>query len=500
MRLVVDNLGPLQHASVALKPLTVLIGRNNTGKTYLAQALYAARRAVHDPRRSASTPLTTEERIALGDLLWQRVSQEPDTIDGPPDYLHLQLGDLPQAVRSKATTWTTQTLSDVGRSLEPQLCSTFGVPSMSELKRWDQSQPLSVELHLQHLEGRNTCLFGTNGTPPPDVGADVTVALDLLDYDPDVLTTRFMQSSDEDADIEARLNERASRSLRSDAWYGFLRSSGLVGRAHYLPAGRSGLLNAWTDVVRLRLELERESLGLPTVRDPALDGVALDFISSLAGLLGTRTRDRWRRLPQRLRRKKRAATTGSLSLLAQLMDGQIYAGSGDDLVPTLGYEQAGHRVPIRRASSMVADLAPLAMWIDRIVVSGDLLIIDEPESHLHPEAIRLVARVLVRLVNEGVSVLCATHSPVLIHELSNCLLLGKRRDLDAEDANRGYEISDRLRLDDIAVHRFHRLEPGEPVTVTQVAIDADWGIPEDEYVDVATEQSDDTSHLLDSLA
>ncbi len=66
LRLVVDNLGPIEHASVALKPLTVLIGRNNTGKTYLAQTLYAARRAVYDFRRSAATPLSTEERTALG--------------------------------------------------------------------------------------------------------------------------------------------------------------------------------------------------------------------------------------------------------------------------------------------------------------------------------------------------------------------------------------------------------------------------------------------------
>ena len=42
IRLVVDNLGPIGHADVAVRPLTVLIGANNTGKTYLSQALYAA--------------------------------------------------------------------------------------------------------------------------------------------------------------------------------------------------------------------------------------------------------------------------------------------------------------------------------------------------------------------------------------------------------------------------------------------------------------------------
>ena len=181
------------------------------------------------------------------------------------------------------------------------------------------------------------------------------------------------------------------------------------------------------------------------------------------------------------------------------MEGEIYSGSGDDRVPTLEYRQGENRIAIRRASSMVADLAPLAMWIDRIVEPGDLLVVDEPESHLHPGAIRLVARVLVRLVGEGVSVVCATHSAVLLHELSNCLLLSQRGSLDAQDMQQGYEIGDCLSLNDLAVHRFHRQGPGEPVEITQEEIEPDWGIPEDEYVDVATEQSEHTSRLIDSL-
>ena len=53
-RLVVENLGPIRRADVALRPLTVLIGRNNTGKTYLAQALYAVHKAIDSfPLRQA---------------------------------------------------------------------------------------------------------------------------------------------------------------------------------------------------------------------------------------------------------------------------------------------------------------------------------------------------------------------------------------------------------------------------------------------------------------
>ena len=264
LRLVVDNLGPLENASVSLKPLTVLIGRNNTGKTYLAQALYAARRAVHDSRRSPATPLTTEERTALGDLLLPRASNEPHSRQRQMEDLRLSMGELPKDVQAKVAAWMRQALGDVGQSLGGQLCASFGVPSTSELTRWDQPKSVSVELHRVHHEGESTCLFGTSGSSLSDLEADVTVTLDPSDYDPDVHIARLGHPSDDDeVDVDALLNQKASRALRSATWHGYRKSVRLSGRAHYLPAGRSGLLNAWTDVVRLRLELERESFGLP---------------------------------------------------------------------------------------------------------------------------------------------------------------------------------------------------------------------------------------------
>ena len=147
---------------------------------------------------------------------------------------------------------------------------------------------------------------------------------------------------------------------------------------------------------------------------------------------------------------------------------------------------------------MVADLAPLAMWVDRLIRPGDLLVIDEPESHLHPEAIRLVARVLVRLVNEGVRVVCATHSSVMLHELSNCIL---RSQLEHSESGSGgdYIEQDRLALDDISVYRFVRSESAGSVDVKRVSIDPSWGIPEDEYVEVASELADETAHLVATL-
>jgi len=496
LRLVVDNLGPVEHASLSLKPLTVLIGGNNTGKTYLAQALYAARRAVRDSYRIPSDPLTMRERATLNDLILNSATREDDEFR--PDFARLLFSHLPEDVQAKTSSWIHQALTDVGQLLERQMCATFGVSSMSELRRWDQPYETAVELRRVRPNGESASLCGTRGASVPELAVDMEIGIHPLQIDSVAMSFEDSLSNEE----EERINIRASAALKAAAWHEYRGTVGLLGDAHYLPAGRSGLLNAWTDVVRLRMELERESWGLQTIRNPALDGVALDFISSLAELLGTRqTRPSSKNLLSRRRMSRRLKpdVPASLSLLRRLMSGEVFSGPGDDNVPTLEYAQEGHRIAIRRASSMVADLAPLAMWIDRILEPGDLLIVDEPESHLHPRAIRLIARVLVRLVGEGVSVVCATHSPVFLHELSNCLLLDSHKSVSHLDGSSDYETSDCLSLNDISVNRFYRSEPASPVRVDQVEIEPEWGIPEDEYVEVAMEQSEQTTRLIDAL-
>ena len=181
------------------------------------------------------------------------------------------------------------------------------------------------------------------------------------------------------------------------------------------------------------------------------------------------------------------------------MDGKILAGSETDMVPTLEYEQDGHQLPIRRASSMVADLAPLAMWIDRLIRPGDLLVIDEPESHLHPEAIRLVARVLVATCPMRTCGSCAPLTVLFCCTNSRNCILRSQLSKSERDSQDEFTQGDILALEDIAVHRFRRSSPADPVEVEQVNIEPDWGIPEDEYVEVAGDLSDETARLIELL-
>ena len=175
-------------------------------------------------------------------------------------------------------------------------------------------------------------------------------------------------------------------------------------------------------MVRLRLEQDREGLALAGREPAALGGIALDFLLELQELIrpsmrrSSRSRARHPR-PGRPPRLKTAA-----SHLEQLIDGDVGFARGRERVPSLTYRQAGKSIPVRRASSMVAELATLLSWIKHLLSPGDLLLIDEPEAHMHPEAVLAVAQSLVALSQSGVRVLCTTHSSEFLHQVSNCML------------------------------------------------------------------------------
>ena len=89
--IAVRNFGPIAHAEVDLKPLTVLIGSNNTGKSYLALAVYSLFQAVlrirdqkYRPTRSRTTlkPMYVHEdsvqRVINAGGDWNRI--KPDVV------------------------------------------------------------------------------------------------------------------------------------------------------------------------------------------------------------------------------------------------------------------------------------------------------------------------------------------------------------------------------------------------------------------------------------
>ena len=72
---------------------------------------------------------------------------------------------------------------------------------------------------------------------------------------------------------------------------------------------------------------------------------------------------------------------------------------------------------------MVSELAPVVLYLRHIVRPGDVLIIEEPEAHLHPAMQTAFARELARLVRSGIRIVMTTHSEWFLEQIGNLVRL-----------------------------------------------------------------------------
>jgi len=80
-------------------------------------------------------------------------------------------------------------------------------------------------------------------------------------------------------------------------------------------------------------------------------------------------------------------------------------------------------IPLHLASASVRALSNLYFFLKHKAKKGDLIIIDEPESHLSLTKQRLLAKLIADCVNNGLKIMLTTHSDTLVLELNNLIML-----------------------------------------------------------------------------
>lgn len=79
------------------------------------------------------------------------------------------------------------------------------------------------------------------------------------------------------------------------------------------------------------------------------------------------------------------------------------------------------------SSSTVRSLMELNFYLKHKARPFQVLIVDEPELNLHPENQRKMARLLAMLVNAGIYVAITTHSDYIIRELNTLIMLNNQQ-------------------------------------------------------------------------
>ena len=257
-------------------------------------------------------------------------------------------------------------------------------------------------------------------------------------------------------------------------------------RACHLPSERAGLMNVCGTLVSALVDhaVRAESPRAGAV--PPLPVVQGDFLSQLLEMRFSRRK--------RPRRDRQPLWTVAKRIEEEILGGAVEVGGLPGVAhPHFTYRPHGWEtgLPVTQASSMVSELAPLVLCL-RNVDPGDLLIIDEPESHLHPAMQVAFTQRVAEIVRAGVRVILTTHSEWVLEELGNVV----GRAALAERSEGGETGTESLDSRQVGVWLFEPTDDGGS-TVKEIALDADTGLYPSGFDAVAAGLHNDWAKIAD---
>lgn len=124
------------------------------------------------------------------------------------------------------------------------------------------------------------------------------------------------------------------------------------------------------------------------------------------------------------------------------------------------------KLPLYITSGVVTELAPLILFLSNYSCSR--IMMEEPEMGLHPKLQKEIARVLVRLSNNGIPVIVTTHSDTIIQHINNMIKLSNIKSNEALLTESGYESDDVVFSDKVRIYQFDTDNKLHKTTVTNL--------------------------------
>jgi hypothetical protein len=427
MKLSLEKLGRIERAEIEIRPLTVLVGANNTNKTWAAYALYGLLRYLtwRKPAvagvRSYGSSLMEIQSPSVRERVLAAVEEAIDRMPkGEADTAVLDISrqslirEVHEPVRFTLKAEQLRSLLGLEGELDDDVRATLEVPEEQFLERNGK-----VRLQLEY--------------------AQRSLLMHWIDEKPEIKLS--MQRSAEDSPEDLR--HQAKRLMRAFAQR-FLSMNVVLP----LPATRKALGSLYRHIP------DRAALG-SSMEEPVADFI--DYLRTVDALWQTR---------------KEVAMPAALDMLeAQILGGSVQFQQRGPLYRLAFQPRGGPALPMHATSSIVRSLSSLDLYLRYTAREGDTLIIDEPEMNAHPDAQIRVTELLAYLVNKGVRVVLTTQSPYIVDHLNNLMAAKKLSPSDQEAAAKEFKLGSQecfLSAEQVAAYLFESESDKAPVQVNQV--------------------------------
>ncbi len=414
MKIAVRNLGAIKEADIDLKPLTVLVGPNNAGKTWLAYTLAG----IFGPYgwgeyTNAYIEEKVSERYPPLDITVERIFNEGNANVDLWAFADEYGESYFNNVADYAKTWMYRFMS-------------------SNLIAFDS---LDISLHLQETKASFlTTILNSALRSGVSVGRRrQKPLLSMLKKSRERNLFIYTSTTDSIAERNSLPREAIKEQLVGIVFGGLHQA--LYPDTKVFPTERTTFVTfPYVDRVPAREVPGSSQQSLQEQKARVLIepvGNFLSFMSSAFHYGSVKVREREDTAKSKPLIKKYME-------LAQVLEQQILCGEVvfSTPEPEPGREilfQTAEKKPLEIpiASSMVKELAPLVLYLRYLAEPGELLIIDEPEMNLHPEAQVKLIEFLAMLVNAGLRVLFTTHSTYMVDHLINLMDAAKHEDKES---------------------------------------------------------------------
>jgi len=381
MRIIGENFGPLINFDIKIKPFSIFIGPNASGKSYVAYLIWCLLRVEPDFDK-------------LDKILQNHVKdiKDPNLTKGIKDFLKSSLynPDL-FYVELENLLKDTFSINEVSELIQEETQEAkFIITNNSGSAKISFSLTKEKGLQLEKIEGIKNKIesleIKTKRTIRNTSGVKV-----ILSMKGEELYSLDLQSS---KDI-----------YKLSSFIPIVFQEIFDGYSPYfeiplLPDGKAGLMRAHSAIVYLLMDRKWK----PVIPLNAADA---EFMRAFE-ILEPRIKDK------------------EIANLASFIE--------EKMTPS------GHR-----------EIAPLILTLKYGLIENAMLIMEEPEAHLHPDAHSIITRALARL-SQFSDVLITTHSVYILDEISNLIKLNELNSMDKKEL--GYEEWEGIVPDDVGIYFF----------------------------------------------
>ncbi len=405
MKINISNLGVIKNAQIELKPLTVFVGENGTGKTWAAYAI-AGLLGPYGHKKYLEAYLNDKTDVkfqALEDSIQALFDKGTATLN------------LKEFLISHAEDFINETAK-----LIPQWLGIFMATKRVNFDAAVVSVKFTPDILDKVIETSNN----SKVTAEFSIGKKTSPLLSLnalKEKNKDELYFYIISENKEIDSLPDPVKNKEIRKFVISVLFDAIHRS-VLSNTRVFPSERTAFISINADSSRIKSEQDNSSTQAEKTGDELGNLVLFEPVKSFLAML----RSSMRGFFEISKEEQEYPEVNNFIKLSDFFENEILLGRVDfedygSYLELLYSPQENTNLELNVSSSMIKELAPLSLYLRYLANPNDLLVIDEPETNLHPSAQMEITEFMGMLVNSGLKLLITTHSPYILDHLENLM-------------------------------------------------------------------------------